>query len=104
MMTISEAITTIKRAENDAKKLLEDAEKQAAEIIEKANAESISIMEKTENEAMEQRKQIIFEAETKGKNDANRILRESESEVSKIKSQISDKIDDATKVVVDNIL
>lgn len=104
MITISEAITTIKRAENDAKKLLEDAEEQAAEIIERANAESVSIMEKTEKDASEQRNQIIFDAESKGKNDANRILREAESEVSKIKSQTSDKIDDATKVVIDNIL
>ncbi len=104
MMTISEAITTIKRAENDAKKLLEDAKEHAVEIVEGANAESVSIMEKTEKDALELRKQIIFDAESKGKNDANRILREAESEVSKIKSQIIDKIDDATRVVVDNIL
>ncbi|MEN4006551.1 MAG: V-type ATPase subunit subunit G family protein [Methanobacteriaceae archaeon] len=104
MMTISEAITAIIRAENDAKKLLEDAKKQASEIVEEANAESVSIMEKTEKEALEQREQIIFEAESKGKNEANCILREAESEVSKIKLQTVDKIDNAVQVVIDTIL
>jgi len=104
METISEAITAIKRAENDAKMLLEDAKKQASEIVEGANADSVSIMEKTEKEALEQHKQIIFEAESKGKNKANRILRDAESEVSRIKSRIVDKMDNAARVVIDNIL
>jgi len=36
MTTISEAITTIKKAENDANSLIEDSEKKSTEIIDDA--------------------------------------------------------------------
>ncbi|MBM4241161.1 MAG: ATP synthase archaeal subunit H [Euryarchaeota archaeon] len=104
MITISEAISTIKKAENDAKKLLEDANQGSSEIIEKANEESISIMEKTKEDANERYRQIIFESEGKAKNEANRILRETEKEVSNIKAQTEDKIDEAATVITNNIL
>ncbi len=104
MITISEAITTIKKAENDAKKLLEDAKQRSSEIIKEANQVSVSIVEKTREDANERSKQIIFEAENKAKIEANRILKETEDEVSNIKAKTTDKIDEAATVIIDNIL
>ena len=37
MTTISEAITTIKKAENDADKLIEDTEKKSSEMIDESD-------------------------------------------------------------------
>jgi len=104
MITISEAITTIKKAENDAKKLLEDAKQRSSEIIKEANQVSVSIVEKTREDANERSKQIIFEAENKAKIEANRILKETEDEVSNIKAKTTDKIDEAATVIINNIL
>jgi V/A-type H+/Na+-transporting ATPase subunit G/H len=104
MITISEAITTIKKAEYDAKRLLEEAEERAAKIVEKAYEESSNIMDKTKEDAGERYKEIIFKAESKAKNEANRILRETDSEISRIKTMTADKIDDAAKVIINNIL
>lgn len=104
MITISEAISTIKKAENDAIKLLEDANERASDIIKKANEESISIREKSKEDANQRYKQIIFESESKAKNEANRTLRETEREVSDIKAQTKDKIDEAATVIINTIL
>ena len=104
MTTISEAITTIKKAENDAKKLLEDANEQSSKIIQEANEESSGIKEKTKQDAETQKNEIIFESENKAKLEANRILRDTTSEVSKIEARTADKIDDAASVIINHIL
>jgi len=104
MTTISEAITTIKKAENDAKKLLEDANERASQIIEETNEESSSKMEKTKEDSETQKNKIIFESENKAKVEANKILRDTEREVSNIEAQTADKIDDAATVIINNIL
>lgn len=104
MTTISEAITTIKKAENDSKKLLEDANERSSKIIQEANEESSRIKEKTKDEAETQKNNIIFESENKAKLEANRILRDTASEVSKIDAQTADKIDDAATVIINHIL
>lgn len=104
MITISEAITTIKKAENDAKKLIEDAKQRSSEIIEEANQGSISIVEKTREDANERSKQIIFVAENNAKIEANKIIKETEDEVSNIKAKTTDKIDEAATVIINNIL
>ena len=104
MTTISEAITTIKKAENDAKRLLEDANDGSSKIIQDANEESSRIMEKTKEDAETQQNEIIFESENKAKVEANGILRDTKSEVSKIEAQTTDKIDDAATVIINHIL
>jgi len=43
MTTISEAITTIKKAENDADKLIEDTKEKSSEKIEEARLKSKEI-------------------------------------------------------------
>ncbi|MGZ4159898.1 MAG: ATP synthase archaeal subunit H [Neobacillus sp.] len=104
MTTISEDITTIKTAENDAKKLLEDANERSSKIIQEANEESSRIREKTKEDAVTQKNNIIFESENKAKLDANRILRDTTNEVSKIEAQTADKIDNAARVIINHIL
>jgi len=49
-------------------------------------------VEKTREDANERSKQIIFEAENKAKIEANRILKETEDEVSNIKAKTTDKL------------
>jgi V/A-type H+-transporting ATPase subunit G/H len=104
MITISEAITTIKKAENDAEGLLEDANERSSKIIEEANEQIKSLMDETKESAQAQGQQIIFKAETNAKNDANRILRETDAKVTQIKERTASKIDDAVAVIIEHIL
>jgi len=53
MTTISEAITTIKKAENDADKLIEDTEMKSSEMIDEAESEAKKIIKKAKEELAE---------------------------------------------------
>ena len=104
MTNISEAITTIKKAETDAEKLIEDSEVKATEMINEAKAKSAEMLDEAKKEAREESEVIISEAEDNAKNEAVTIKKPSDSDVAQITSQSKGKVDDAAKIIVENVL
>ena len=73
MTTISEAITNIKKAENDADKLIEDAKVKSSEIIEESTSKTSENIEIDKEKANSEEEKIFFEAETNAKKEAKHI-------------------------------
>ncbi len=104
MTTISEAITTIKKAENDADKLIEYTKEKSSEKIEEARLKSKEIIEKSKEEARSQAENMLFEAETNAKKEALHISNKTAEKVEITKKTAMDKVDEASDIVVKSIL
>lgn len=104
MTTISEAITTIKKAENDADKLIEDTKQRSSEKIDESRLKSKEIVEKSKEEAQSQADNMLFEAETNAKKEALHISNRTAEEVEITKKNAMDKVDEAADLVVKSIL
>ncbi len=104
MTTISKAITTIKKAENDADKLIEDTKEKSSEKIEKSRLKSNEIIEKYKEDAYGEAENMLFEAETNAKKEALHISNKTADEVEKTKKIAMGKVEEASDVVIVNIL
>ncbi len=104
MTTISEAITTIKKAENDADKLIEDTKELTSEKIEKARLESKEIIAKSKEEASVEAENMSIDAESKAKKEALHISNKTSEEVQVTKSAAMSKVDEAADLIVKSIL
>ena len=104
MITISEAITTIKKAENDADKLIEDSKLKSSEMIDEAKAKSMEMMETAKKEAQSQSETIISEAETNAKKEAVHISNRAQTGVQNIKTQSAGKVAEAANIIVKSVL
>ncbi|UTB33566.1 MAG: ATP synthase archaeal subunit H [Methanobacterium sp. ERen5] len=104
MTTISEAITTIKTAENDADKLIEDTKELKSERIEEARLKSKEIIAKSKEEASAEAENMAVEAETKAKKEALHISNTTSEEVRVTKSTAMNKVDEAADLIVKSIL
>ena len=85
MTTISEAITNIKKAENDADKLIEDAKVKSSEIIEESTSKTSENIEISKEQANSEAEKILFEAETNAKKEAYHINHETGEKVEQTK-------------------
>lgn len=104
VIKISEAITTIKKAESDADKLIDDAKKRSSEMIEKAKEKSEKIIEDAKNEAYHEAETIKFEAENKAKEEVHRILKETDESIEITRSKTTDLIDRAVDIIIKSVL
>lgn len=104
MTTISEAITTIKKAENDADKLIEDTKEKSSKKIEESRLKSKEIMEKSKEESLGEAENMLFEAETKAKKEALHISNKTAEEIELNKKTAMDKVDEASDIIVRSIL
>jgi V/A-type H+-transporting ATPase subunit G/H len=104
MTTISEAITTIKKAENDADKLKEDTKQKSSEMIEESRLKAKEIIEKSQENARNEAENMLFEAETNAKKEALHISNRTAEDVEKTKKTAMDKVEEASDIVVKSIL
>ena len=104
MTTISEAITTIKKAENDADKLKEDTKQKSSEMIEESRLKAKEIIEKSKEDTLSQAENMLFEAETNAKKEALHISNKTAEKVEINKKTAMDKVEEASDVVVISIL
>jgi V/A-type H+/Na+-transporting ATPase subunit G/H len=104
MTTISEAITTIKKAENDADTLIENTKEKSSEKIEESRLKSKEIIEKSKEDAYSQAENMLFEAETNAKKEALHISNKTAEEVELTKKTAMGKVDEAADLVVKSIL
>jgi V/A-type H+/Na+-transporting ATPase subunit G/H len=104
MTTISEAITTIKKAENDADGLIDDSKKNSFEMIEDARTKSKEIVAKAKEDANNEAENILFEAETNAKKEAYKIANTTAEEVEVSKKKASDMVEEAADIIVKSVL
>lgn len=104
MTTISEAITTIKKAENDADMLIEDTKELKSKKIEEARLKSKENIAKSKEEASTEAENMAFEAETKAKKEALHISNKTSEEVQVTKSAAMNKVEEAADLIVKSIL
>lgn len=99
-----EAINEIKRAEEQAEKLIQEATIKSKEIIKNAITEADDEYNKILSEANTKRTQIIAKAEEEGNTEAKPILKKGDSEVSSIKNISNEKKDNAINLIVERIV
>ena len=104
MMSISEAITTIKKAENDADKLIGDAKQRSSKMKEEAKEKAEVLIKNAKNEAHEETGDIIFKAEDDAKKETLQISKQADEKITTTKNQAAGKVDEAVEVIVKNIL
>ncbi|MGZ7095236.1 MAG: ATP synthase archaeal subunit H [Methanobacterium sp.] len=104
MMSISEAITTIKKAEIDADKLIEDAKQRSSEMKADAKKQSEALIKSAIEEANKETGDILLKAEEDAKEETNRISTKAEDNIRSIENQAKDKIDEAMDIIVKNVL
>ena len=103
-MSISEAITTIKKAENDADKLIEDSKQRSFKMKEEAKEKADVLIKNAKNEAHEETGEIIFKAEEDAKKETLQISNNANENINNIKNQATNKISNAVDIIVKNIL
>jgi len=104
MMSISEAITTIKKAENDADKLIEEAKERSVEMKEESREKVNSIIQEAKDEANEETDKILIKAEEDAKRETINISNHGEEIIRNTKNQSKGKIEEAVEIIVQNIL
>ncbi len=104
MISISEAITTIKKAENDANKLIEDTKQESSEMKEQAREKANATIKAAKDEAQESTGEIIFKAEDDAKKETIQISKQADENVKNIKNQATGKIEGAVDIIVKNVL
>ena len=104
MMSISEAITTIKKAENDADKLIEDSKQRSFKMKEEAKEKTEALIKNAKDEAYEETGDIIFKAEDSAKKETLHISKQADENINKTKNQATGKVNEAVNIIVTNIL
>lgn len=104
MTAISEAIKTIKEAENNADELVNDSKAKSIEMIENANLESTNIIKEAKESAKDQAKDIIFKIEENARKEARLIIDKTEKNVNVFENESRSNIDEAASIIVKNIL
>jgi V/A-type H+/Na+-transporting ATPase subunit G/H len=99
-----EAISEIKRAEEEAEKLIQEATISSKEILKNANIKAEEEYNKILNEANLNKSKIISEAEETGKLESEPILRKGEEEVLSIKGISDEKKNNAINLIVERIV
>lgn len=104
MMSISEAITTIKKAENDADKLIEEAKVRSVEMKEESRENASAIIQKAKDEANEKTGETLLKAEEDAKRETIHISNQADQKIKNTKDKATGKIGEATDIIVKNIL
>lgn len=104
MISISEAITTIKKAENDADKLIGDTNQESSKMKEDAKEKANALIQQAKDEAHEDTGEIIFRAEEDVKKETIQISKKANENIINTKNQAKDKIEEAVEIIVKNIL
>ncbi len=99
-----EVISEIQKAEQNAKDILQQANKDSKNLISKAtlqgNEEYNQIVEKAKKEAQE----IINKSIAEGNKEAEDLFKQGEEQCKAIKAPSKDKIDEASKLVIERIV
>ncbi len=104
MISISEAISTIKKAENDADKLIEDTKQKSLEMKEDAQEKAKTIIQSAKDEAQEETGEMISKAQDDARRETSQISYKADEDIKNTKNQASGKIDEAVDIIVKNIL
>lgn len=104
MISISEAITTIKKAENDAEKLIEDSKQTSSEMKEQAREKADALILNAREEAQTDTGGILSIAEEDARKETIQISNNANQNIDNINNQAKGKIDDAVKIIVKNVL
>lgn len=104
MISISEAITTIKKAENDAEKLIEDSKQVSSQMKEEARVKADALIQNARNEAHEKTGGIISKAEEDARRETINISSQADETIKNTKNQATGKTDAAVDVIVKNVL
>ena len=99
-----EAINDIKKAEEQAEKLIQDATAKSKEIIKSANMLAEEEYNKILESANLRKSEILNKAEKDGELEAKPILDKGESDVQEIKNISSDKKNNAINLIVERIV
>ena len=99
-----EAISDIKKAEDEAEKLIQDATVKSKEIIKNANVLAEEEYNKVLETANLRRFEILKKAEEDGNSEAKPILDKGEKEVQEIESISTDKKNNAINLIVERIV
>ncbi len=104
MISISEAITTIKKAENDAEKLIEDSKQTSSEMKEQAREKADALILNAREEAQTDTGGILSIAEEDARKETIQISNNANQNIDNINNQAKGKIDEAVKIIVKNVL
>lgn len=104
MTTISEAITTIKKAENDADRIIEEAKQTSFEMKDDAKQKTGKIIQGAKDEANEKAGEIVYSAEDDARKETSQIAIKSDENIKNIKNEATGNIDEAMESIVKNIL
>ncbi len=104
MAEISEAITMIKKAEDEADQLVLDADFKGKEMIDNSRQDAETTISKAKNEATQEAKKTVFDAEDKAKNKAKSIIADSKGNINSLKNKAMANVDEAASIIVKNIL
>ncbi len=104
MMSISEAITTIKKAENDANKLVEDAMQESSQMKENAREKTKAVIQAAKDEAHEETGGIISSAEENARKETIQISNKADENIKNTENQAKGKIEGAVEIIVKNVL
>lgn len=97
-------LETLKEAEEEAKKIMDNAQKEAEKIIREAEEWSATVMSGAEEEIRKAARDMRQEADAATTSEVDSLEQEYVSDVKEIKNKASKNTDEATAYILDQVL
>ncbi len=104
MVSISDAINTIRKAESEADSIVEEANKKSTEMIQEARANVDSTIEAAKAEAQDKAKHMLLAKEEEAGKEAVIISNESDSNIKESLRGSENNVEAAADIIIDTVL
>ncbi len=101
---VEDVLKLVRKAEEDAEKLIVDAKNKTADILSNADKDAKKIIEDLEDEGRKEAQIIIEKVKKEGESEAKKIIDTEEKKASKLEKESRKNLGDGVKIIVDSVL